>query len=172
MSLAARSFLAVALAAFAAGCASYRWRPSVPPEMRTASVPVFRSEEGPAGLGDEVTRQILRELQREGTFKIARPGDAAVEVQGSVRAKPPRVVAYERRTGSRVREHVLEATATVSFIDKRAGRVLADGRKYRARVTFASGEDVLTGARDASRRLAEDLARQVADDLLSWRFGE
>lgn len=157
-------------AAAAAGCASYSWRPSVPPEMRTVSVPVFRSEGGVVGFGDEVSRQLLRGLQREGTFRIARPGGAAVEVQGAVSAGEPKVVAYERRTGARVREHELAATATVSFIDRRGGRILADSRRYRARTTFAAGDDVLTGARDASRRLAEDLAVQIADDLVSWKF--
>jgi hypothetical protein len=166
----ARAFAAAALAAFAAGCASYSWRPSVPPEMRTVSVPVFRNEGAVAALGGEVARQVLRELQREGTFRIARPDDASVEVQGSVKAGDPTVVAYERRTGSRIRERELHATATVSFIDKKGGKTLVDGRKYRARVTFAAGDDVLTGARDASSRLAEELARQIADDLVAWKL--
>jgi hypothetical protein len=166
----ARAIVLAALAALAAGCGTYSWRPSVPQEMRTVCVPVFRNEGAVAGLGDEVARQVLRELQREGTFRLARPGDAAVEVQGSVKAGDPEVVAYERRTGSRIRERSLKATATVSFIDKKSGRVLVDGRRYVARVTFASGEDTLTGARDASARLAEELAREIADDLVAWNF--
>ena len=171
MNAATRVVLFAASAALAlAGCAGYSWRPSVPPEMRTVFVPVFPSEGGVVRFGDEVSRQTLRELQREGTFRIAMAGDAAVEVQGTARTLSPKVVAYERRTGSRVRERELEAVATVSFIDKRAGRVLADGRRYRARVTFAAGEDELSGAGGASRRLAEELARQIADDLVSWRF--
>lgn len=165
-----RHVLLAALAAAAAGCGTYTWRPSVPQEMRTVCVPVFRNEGAVASLGDEVARQVLRELQREGTFRIARPDEAAVEVQGSVKAGDPDVVAYERRTGSRIRERSLKATATVSFIDKRSGKVLVDGRRYSARVTFASGEDTLTGARDASARLAEELAREIADDLVAWNF--
>ena len=166
----AKAILFAALAAFAAGCSSYRWEPAVPAGMRTVSVPVFRNEGNVTALGDEVTRQLLRELQREGSFRLARPGDAAVEVQGSVKSSDPRAFAYGRHTGARIREHELKATATVSFIDKKAGKVLVDGRRYRARVTFAAGDDVLTGSRDASRRLAEELARQIADDLVSWKL--
>ena len=124
------------LLALAAGCGAYRWRTDVPADMRTVSVPVFRNEGNLTGLGGEVARQVLRELEREGTFRIAAGGEAAVEVQGSVSSASPKVVAYERKTGARNREHALSATAKVSFVDRRAGRVLVEDRRYTARTTF------------------------------------
>ena len=135
------------LLALAAGCGAYRWKSDVPAGMRTVSVPVFRNEGSLTGLGGEVARQVLREIGREGTFRVADEGGAAVEVQGSVSSSTPKVVAYERKTGARNREHALSA-----------------------RTTFLAGDDVLTGARDAEGRLAEDLARQIVDDLLAYRW--
>ena len=161
---------AFALLALAAGCGAYRWKPDVPADMRTVSVPVFRNDGDLTGLGGEVARQVLREIGREGTFRIAADGDAAIELQGSVSSSTPKVVAYERKTGARNREHSLSATARVSYVDRRAGKVLVEDRRFTARTTFLAGDDVLTGARDAEGRLAEDLARQIVDDLLAYRW--
>ena len=161
---------ALAAALVSGGCAAYSWRPAVPPEMRTAAVATFRNESDVTELGSKVTAQVLRELQREGTFRVAAADDAAVEVQGVVKSGSPKTVAYERHTGARLRERELEATAVVSFIDKKAGQVIADGLRYKARTTFLAGDDVLSGARDASGRLAEELARQIVDDLVSRKW--
>lgn len=160
----------VPLLALAAGCASYSWRPSVPEDMRTVSVPTFLNEGDVTELGDVVARQVLRELQREGTFKVVHPDDAALEVQGVVKEASSSTVAYERRTGARNRERRFTMTAVVSVVDRRGGRVLLNGRKYKASTTFLVNDDVVTGERDASGRLAEDLARQIVDDILALKW--
>ena len=161
---------AAAAVACGGGCASYSWRGAVPEDMRTVAVPVFRNEGDATGLGNAVAREVLREVQREGTFRIASIDDAAVEVRGSVKNAESSTVAYERRTGARNREHRFAATATVSFIDRKGGRVLVDNRKYRAETTFVANDDVLTGERNAAGRLAADIARQIVDDLVSLDF--
>lgn len=154
-------------ALFAAGCAGYSWTSPVPECLRTVAVPTFVNASDVTGLGDVVARQVLREIQREGTFRIAPAGDSAVEVQGRVVSGDSHVIAYERSTGVRNREHRFSVVAEVSFIDKLDGKVLVDNRKYRATTTFLASSDVMTAERDASGRIAEDLARQIVDDLLT-----
>ncbi len=156
-------------ALFAAGCRSYTWTSQVPSDMRTVSVPTFRNESDVTELGGIVSRQILREFQREGTFRIAPSSDAAVEIQGSIKSRRANVTAYNVRS-SRHREISFEITALVSFIDRKSGRVVVDNRPYTARTTFVSGHDSMTGERDASGRLAEDLAQQIVDDVLSCKW--
>ena len=78
---AAYRFCSAAMAIALAGCV-YSWRPSVPADMRTVAVPTFRNSTDVTELGAAVTRQVLREFQREGTFRIVRLDDAALEVQG------------------------------------------------------------------------------------------
>lgn len=159
-----------ALLAFAAcGCASYSWRPAVPEHMRTVSVPTFRNESSVTGLGSAITTQTLREFQREGTYRIAPAGESAIEVQGIVRDSDSHAVAYARKTGERNREYRLRATAIVSFIDKKSGKVLVDNRKYTATTSFLAGDDILTGERDATGRLAQEFARQIVDDALTLK---
>lgn len=160
----------IAVAALLCGCSSYSWRSTVPADMRTVAVPVFRNEGDATGLGNALARATLREIQREGTFAIATVDEAAVEVRGTVVNTPSSTIAYERRTGARNRAHRFAATATVSFIDNRRGEVLVDSRKYRAETTFVANDDVLSGERDATGRLADDIARQIVDDLASLDF--
>lgn len=161
---------AALVAVFACGCANYSWRPTVPQDMRTVSVPTFRNESTVTGLGSAITTQTLREFQREGTFRIVPVGESAVEVQGIVKDSDSHAVAYARKTGERNREYRLTATAIVSFIDKKSGKVLVNNRKYSATTSFLAGDDILTGERDATGRLAEDFARQIVDDALSLKF--
>lgn len=168
--------LSVAVAAFALlavlapGCASYSWRPSVPEGMRTVSVPTFRNESNVQELGSVMTRQVLREFQREGTFAIRREDDAALEIQGVVKDANSAGKGYNRRSGLRYASFNFTATVEVSVIDKRNGRVLVDNRRYRASTTYTAGQDISTAERDASGRLAEDLARQVVDDVLDLKL--
>ena len=164
------SSLFVLLLAFC-GCATgYSWRSSVPEEMRTVSVPTFRNESEVSELGSLAARQLLREFQREGTFKIRMTGDAALEVQGVVKSVTSLRSAYDRRSGSRVAAYTASANVEVSIIDKRNRKVLVDNRRYTAEVPFTAGQDRTTAMRDASGRLADNLARQVVDDLLNLKW--
>ena len=154
-----------------AGCGtSYSWRSSVPEEMRTVSVPTFRNESEVNELGAVATRQILREFQREGTFRIRTTGDAALEIQGVIKSASFGTVAYDRRIYGRLSASECHAVAEVSVIDKRDRKVLVDNRKYMATTTFTSRQDRTTAMRDASGRLADDLARQVVNDLLNLKW--
>jgi hypothetical protein len=65
----------------------------------------------------------------------------------------------------------MRVTALVSVIDKINGKVIVDNVEYSAGVAFASGStDLLTAKRDASGRLAEELARQIVDDVLAIKW--
>ena len=79
-----------------AGCAGYTWGTSVPEEFRTVAVPLFENLTEVAEMGPMVTQYTLREFQREGSFRIVRPADAAIEVQGVVRKMDRRVASFDR----------------------------------------------------------------------------
>ena len=153
------------------GCATdYSWRSSVPEGARTVSVPTFRHESNVSEFGAVATRQLLREFQREGTFRVRAAGDAAIEVQGVIKSVTPSMSAYNRRSGGRIAGYDVSATAEISVIDKRSRKVLVDNRRYVAYATFTAGQDRTTAIRDASGRLADDLAQRVVDDLLNLKW--
>ena len=134
------------------------------------SVPTFRNESEVVELGAIASRQILREFQREGTFKIRATGDAAVEIQGVIKSAISDVNAYDRRSGMRLSAYRMTSVAEVSVIDKRSRKVMINNRKYTATADFTSGQDLTTSGRAASGRLMEDLARQVVDDVLNLKW--
>ena len=163
-------FMLIALCAIC-GCATdYSWRPSVPEAMRTVSVPTFRNESEVNELGAVASRQLLREFQREGTFKVRMSGEAAIEIQGVVKSANCGMSAYDRRIRGRIAAYDCSAVVEVSVIDKRNRKVLIDNRKYKAETSVTSGQDVTTSMRDASGRLADDLARQVVNDVLNLKW--
>lgn len=167
-----RVALCVFLAAAAlSGCkTAYVWTSGVPSDRRTISVPVFRNESEVTELGSVVTRQVLREFQREGSFRVSSPADAAVEVQGIIRSAVSRYDGGGRHIGNRTFNSRLTLTAEVSVVDRVSGRVLVDNRTYTAEADFLATQDLMTGRRDASGRLAEDLARQIVDDVLAYHW--
>ena len=163
--------LLVAVSALVVGCGtSYSWRSNVPAPMRTVAVPTFRNESDLNEFGAVASRQVLREFQREGTFSIRRADDAAVEVQGIVKRVTVGSGSYNRRTLGRMHACDMTAQVEISVIDKRAGRVLVDSRLYQARTTMTFGQDNTTAERDAAGRLADDLSRQVVDDVLNLKW--
>lgn len=164
-------FAALPLLVAVAGCAAYSWKPTVPESIRSVSVPVMRNESDITELGNVATREILREFQREGTMKIAPASEAAIEIQGIVLSSSASVNSYSRSTSWRNLEYSLDGEFEISVVDKRAGKVLIEAKRYKAHTTFLSSTDLLTTKRDASGRLAEDLARQVVDDVLAYPYG-
>lgn len=171
MKIALRLGAAIALVGLVCGCgANYCWWPAVPAAMRTVAVPTFRNDSELQEAGAVAARQVLREFQREGTFKIRPTGEAALEIQGTVLSAGGDSVAYDRRSGLRISSYELVGEFAVSVIDKRLGKVLVDNRRYTARASFAVGQDLTTAQRDAAGRMAEDLARQVVDDVLNLKW--
>ena len=153
------------------GCGTgYRWRSSVPEGMRTVSVPTFRNESDVSELGAIASRQLLREFQREGTFSIRATGDAALEIQGTIKSAVAGSHAYNRRTRLRMAAFDFSAAAEVSVIDKRSHRVLIENRMYEATTSVTAGQDLTTAKRDASGRLMDELARRIVDDVLSLKL--
>jgi len=154
------------------GCSSdYGWRrSSVPADVRTVYVPTFRNESDVMELGIIASRQILREFQREGTFKIRSEEDAVLEVQGVIAESHAGVTAHNRRSGSRKTSYVFSATAVVSVIDKRSNKILVNNKRFVGQTVFTTGGDLATGKRDATGRLMEDLARQVVDCVLGIKW--
>lgn len=163
--------LAALMTAVICGCGTdYCWRSSVPKHMRTVSVPTFRNESEVVELGAVAARQLLREFQREGTFKIRTNGDAAIEIQGVIKSAVCGSNAYDRRSGMRVSSYDFTANVEVSVIDKRTRKVLIDNRIYEPHTVLTAGQDLTTARRDASGRLMDDLAQQVVDDVLKIKW--
>jgi len=165
-----RLFIVQSAAAALAGCAGYRWTSRVPEELRTVAVPNFENRSKAAELGPIVAQYVRREFQREGTFKLRRTGDAAIEIQGVVKDATSRLAVHDRNGDSRANEYRYFVSVEVSIVDKLHGKVLQEARKYLGETTVLTQGDLLTGQRNAAARIAADLARQIVDDVTSYPY--
>lgn len=152
------------------GCAGYTWGTSVPKAYRNVAVPVFENLTEASEIGPIVTQYTLREFQREGMFRIVRPEDAAIEVQGVLRNMSRTAVAYDRGRGLRASEYRYVVVADVSFVDKKNGKILLERKGIKAETTFLTHNDLLTGQKNASFRIAADIARQIVNDAAALPF--
>ena len=157
-------------AALVSGCAGYTWGTSVPEEFRTVAVPVFENLTEVSEMGPIVTQYTLREFQREGSFKVVRSADAAIEVQGVVRRASRAVASYDRTGALRANEYRYIVSADVTFVDKRNGKVLLERKGITGETTFLTQNDLLTGQKNAAARIAQDIARQVVNEAVALPF--
>ena len=101
---------------------------------------------------------------------MARPADAAIEVQGSLRKMDREGVSYDRGRGMRATEYRYVIIADITYVDKRNGKVLLERKGMQAETTFLTQNDLLTGQKNAAPRIAQEFARQIVNDAVALPF--
>jgi hypothetical protein len=149
------------------GCAHYRFRSSVPEELRTVAVPVFENASGYPEIDAVVTQYVLREFQREGTFKISPMDSASLKVLGKLTKTQLTPLNYDRNYGSRASEYRYALEAEITLVERGTGKLLLDAVPVKANTTFLTHGDMLTGMQDAYPRIAKELARAIVDAVLA-----
>ncbi|HON46652.1 MAG: LptE family protein [Kiritimatiellae bacterium] len=151
-----------------ASCASYRIGSAVPQELRTIAVPVFENASGFPEIDATVTQYVLREFQREGTFKIASMDDASVKLLGKLIRADLQSLNYDRGYGARTSEYRYTLVAEITLVERGTGKLLIDGERIKANTTFLTHGDMLTGMQDAGPRIAKELSRSIVDAVLAY----
>lgn len=152
---------------FAAGCASYKFGSAVPEELRTIAVPVFENASGYPEIDAVVTQYVLREFQREGTFKISTLDNASLKLLGKLVKTDLQSLNYDRNFGSRTSEYRYSLVAEITLVERGSGKLLIDAMPIKANTTFLTHGDMLTGMQDAYPRIAKELARAITDAVLA-----
>jgi hypothetical protein len=162
--------LLAAVAAIAlAGCASYRLGSTVPPALRTVSVPVFENASGQPEAETIATRAVLREFRRDGTMRIAAVEDAALKVVGRVTACSVTPLRFDRDQPHLALEYRLRLTADVKVVETATGKVLANLGPVSGESAFRTQADEASSKRDALPRAAHALAQAVVSGTVgAW----
>ena len=158
--------LAVTLLAVT-GCSSYRFGSAVPNELRTIAVPVFENASSYPEIDAVVTQYVLREFQREGTFKIKSLKDSSLKLIGKLVKSDLQPLSYDRNYGSRTSEYRYALTAEITLVERSTGKLLIDAMPIKANTTFLTHGDMLTGMQDAYPRIAKELSRSIVDAVLA-----
>jgi hypothetical protein len=162
-----RLLAAASALVLAAGCATYRFGSSVPEELRTVAVPVFENASGFPEIDAIVTQYVLREFQREGTFKIRRLDDASLKLLGKLSKSAIQPITYDRNYSYRASEYRYTLIAEITLVERGTGKLLLDAVPVKASTTFLTHGDMLTGMQDAYPRIAKELSRAIVDAVLA-----
>lgn len=152
--------------ALLSGCGTYHVTSGVPEELRTISVPVFENKTGYPEFGAIATQYTLREIQREGTLKIAPLESASLKLLCEV-STDKRAVSFNRSYGSRALEYRYKLIANVTLVERSTGKLLLDNVPIVASTTFLTHDDMLTGMQNAAPRISKELSRAIVDTVLA-----
>jgi hypothetical protein len=153
------------------GCAGYKLGPVNGQAAREKSVQInpFDNQTLEPRLGDAVTSQLRKELQRDGTYQLATRNDGDIIVAGSIKRYQRFEVSFSSGDILTVRDYRLELTAQVTARDRSSGKVILD-QSVTGTTLIRVTTDLTSTERQALPLLAGDLAKNVTALLAegSW----
>ena len=144
------------------GCAGYKLGPVNGLAAREKSVQVnpFDNRTLEPRLGDAVTSQLRKELQRDGTYQLATRNDGDIIVVGTINRYERFEVSFSSGDILTVRDYRLELTAHVTARDRSSGKVILD-QPVKGTTIIRVTTDLTGTERQALPLLAGDLAKNV-----------
>jgi hypothetical protein len=144
------------------GCAGYRLGPtnSLAGGDRSVQIVPFANQTLEPRLGDAVTAALRKELQRDGTFRLATRETGDIVVNGVITRYLRQEQTLVPEDVITVRDYRIALTAQVTARDRATGKVLLD-QPVTGYTLLRVGDDLTSAERQALPLLTGDLARQV-----------
>jgi hypothetical protein len=162
-----RSLASVALLALlVAGCAGYKLGPTGESAAGEKSVQVhpFLNQTLEPRLGEAVTFQLRKELQRDGTYRLASHDDGDIVVSGILTRYQRHEMSFVPDDVVTVRDYRVSLTAQVTARERTSGKVILD-KPVIGYTLIRVGSDIVSTERQALPLLAADLAKRVTSLL-------
>ena len=154
-----------------AGCAGYKLGPStdLAAGERSVQVSPFLNQTLEPRLGDAVTAQIRKELQRDGTYRLASRGEGDIVISGVLTRYYRNEVSFVPDDVVTVRDYRVTLTAQVTARDRNTGNLIFE-QPVTGYTLIRVGTDITSTERQALPLLAADLAKRVTALLAegSW----
>lgn len=153
------------------GCAGYRLGPPSGLAAREKSIQVspFANRTVQPRLTDVVTSQLRKELQREGTYRLATHGEGDIIVTGALTKYDRFEVTFAANDILTVRDYRLSLTAQVTARERSSGKVLLD-QAVNGYTLIRVGSDLTSAEQQAMPLLAQDLAQNVTALLAEGKW--
>lgn len=162
-----RGILILTLALAGGGCAGYRLGSTdgMPSGNRTVTVHPFRNRTLEPRLGDDATFAMRKELQRDGTFRLATGPTANFELTGELIRYERFEVSFLSTDTTTARDYRIRLTAHVVARDRTSGKVMFE-RDVTGQALMRVGSDLPSAERQTMPLAATDLARQITSLLV------
>jgi hypothetical protein len=165
------AFGALSLQLLLSGCAGYKLGPVNGETAGSKSVQVmpFSNKTLEPRLGDAVTSQMRKELQRDGTYKLASHNDGDIIVTGIITHYNRHELSFVPHDLVTVRDYRVTMTAQVTARERGTGKILLD-QAVIGYTLVRVGSDLASSERQALPLLASDLAKHATALLVegSW----
>lgn len=144
------------------GCAGYRLGPTngLAAGERSIKVAPFANATLEPRLSDAVTQQVRKQLQHDGTYRLASGQDADIVVRGVLTRYDRVEMSFAPNDVLTVRDYRLILVAQVKAINRATGDAILD-KEVAGRTLIRVGSDLTSAERQALPLLAEDLARNI-----------
>ena len=155
------------VAALLTGCAGYRLGPTngTVAGARSIEIRPFANQTFEPRLTEAVTQQLRKQLQNDGTFRLATQSGADVTVTGSLVKYDREPLSFQPRDVITTRDYSVNLTAQVRALDNGTGRVLLE-RQITGRTTVRNVPDLGSAERQAATLVAENLAQNIRSLLV------
>jgi outer membrane lipopolysaccharide assembly protein LptE/RlpB len=159
------SLLALALVGLASGCVGYRLGSALPGNIRRLHVPIFENRSEEPLIEADLTREVIRALQRDATFQVVRPdqpadGTLKVVIQQFVLAP----VGYQSGSHGRADTYRLTVVASFTLTDS-SGKIVAQHPRVHGDTIAPVVGDLTSSKLAALPAAAQELARDIVDKL-------
>jgi hypothetical protein len=163
--------MVVGLAVFAGGCAGYKLGPTNGQAAGAKSVQVqpFSNQTMEPRLTDDVSAQLRKAVQRDGTYRLASQNDGDIVVSGTIVKYQRFELSFQPNNTLTVRDYRVTLTARVTARDRSTGKLLLD-QPVTGTTLIRVGSDLASTERQALPLLAADLAKNVTDLLVDGRW--
>lgn len=164
-----RLALTLAVLLSAGGCAGYRLGSTLPADIRTVFVPVFTNETDEPLVENEVTREVIARIQRDGALRIAPEAAADAVLKVSLKRFLFTPLAYASDQRERPNEYRMVVTASFVLYRSATGEVLAEHPAVQGEALVQVVGDLSSSKRFALPDVSRDLARDLTEKILeAW----
>ena len=153
------------------GCAGYKLGPTNGLAAGEKSIQIipFSNQTLEPKLGDAVTAQMRKQLQRDGTYRLATHDDGDILVSGTIMSYHRQEVSFVPNDILTVRDYRLSLRAQVTARERGTGRVIFD-QPVTGSTLIRVGADLTSTERQALPLLAGDLAKNVTTLLVDGEW--
>jgi hypothetical protein len=120
-------------------------------------------------LGETISHELRKQVQRDGTFRLNTKGEGDVVVSTTITAYNRQGVTFRATDTLTPRDYRIYILAHVTAFDRVSGKNIVD-RDFRGHTTVRVGSDQSSAERQALPLLAEGLARNIASAIVDGEW--
>ncbi|MBP7275615.1 MAG: LptE family protein [Kiritimatiellae bacterium] len=159
----------IGLIAGGASCANYRLGSSLPADIQTVFIPVFENRTDEPLIENEVTREVISRIQRDGALRIAPEAEADAILKVTLRRFIFTPIAYDDANRDTPNEYRMILSAAFVLYRPSTGQTIVEHPAAQGETLVLLSGDMSTSKRMGLPEASRDLARDLTEKILeAW----